>query len=359
MTPNISSTVKAGPARRAGDTSSPAVMLAVLWAAVTIALAVPALKDGVFDAMSTDDAMRLVEVRDLIGGQGWFDMVEHRLDPPGGVTMHWSRVIDGPLAALILILRPLSGAHGAEAITLVLWPALLFGAALLLVAAIAKRMSDGGDRQKAQLAAVLLAALSVPALIHFRAGAIDHHNAQIVLLLAFALLTSEIEQSAIKACLAGFAASLSLAIGLEMLPAIAAACVAILGLLIWRGSSVSPPDQHLRRGIGRIVPGSRRGAAADPFARGSRMRCVRRAVFAVDRRRRREPDGGGGRQPVPAGIERTARRGGGRRSGASRIVLQAVSRMHCIALCASRSASDDVLARPRRRDDVIPNRPAA
>ncbi len=241
MTLNISSTVKTGPARRAGDTSSPAVMLTVLWAAVTIALAVPALRVGVFDAMSTDDAMRLVEVRDLIGGQGWFDMVQHRLDPPGGVTMHWSRVIDAPLAALILILRPLSGAHGAEAITLVLWPALLFGAALLLVAAIAKRMSDGGDRQKAQLAAVLLAALSVPALIHFRAGAIDHHNAQIVLLLAFALLTSEIEQSAIKACLAGFAASLSLAIGLEMLPAIAAACVAILGLLIWRGSSVCRP----------------------------------------------------------------------------------------------------------------------
>jgi hypothetical protein len=40
----------------------------VLWAAVALALAAPGIKSGVFDARSTDDAMRLVEVRDLIGG---------------------------------------------------------------------------------------------------------------------------------------------------------------------------------------------------------------------------------------------------------------------------------------------------
>jgi hypothetical protein len=215
-------------------------MIAVLWAAVAIALAAPAMKAGVFDAMSTDDAMRLVEVRDLIAGQGWFDLTQYRLDPPG-VSMHWSRVIDAPLAALILVLRPLAGAQGAEAIILVLWPTLLFGAALLLVAAIARRMSDDDNRHQTQVAAILLAALSVPALIHFRTGAIDHHNLQIVLLLAFILLTADIEQSPVRACLAAVAASLSLAIGLEMLPAIAAACVAVLGLLIWRGGPASRP----------------------------------------------------------------------------------------------------------------------
>ena len=65
-----------------------------------------------FDAMSTDDAMRLVEVRDLIAGQGWFDLTQYRLDPPG-LPMHWSRVIDAPLAAIILMLRPLVG-HGGR-----------------------------------------------------------------------------------------------------------------------------------------------------------------------------------------------------------------------------------------------------
>src|ERR1700694_4211942 len=220
--------------------ANPKIMIALLWAVLVCTLAAPPIRDGVFDSMSTDDAMRLVEVRDLIAGQGWFELRHHRLDPPG-VSMHWSRVIDAPLAALILMLRPLTGTAGAEAVTLILWPALLFGAALLLVAAIARAMSEGPRRLPVQLAAVFLAALSAPALIHFRAGAIDHHNAQIVLLLAFAFLLCDVERSAVRACLAGLAATLSLSIGLEMLPAIAAACVAVFGLLVWRGRAVALP----------------------------------------------------------------------------------------------------------------------
>jgi hypothetical protein len=213
-------------------------MTLVLCAAVAVALAVPSIKSGVFDAMSTDDAMRLVQVRDLIAGQGWFDLMQHRLDPPGSL-MHWSRVVDLPLAGLILVLRPLVGADGAEAATLVLWPTLLFGATLLLVAATARRMIDGVNQHVVQMAAIVLAALSAPSLIHFRAGAIDHHNVQIVLLLCFLFLASGIERSCVNACLAGLSATLSLAIGLEMLPAIASVCVAALGLLIWRGKAVS------------------------------------------------------------------------------------------------------------------------
>jgi hypothetical protein len=226
------------PPEMTSGTANLKIMTLVLWAAVVLALAAPSLKSGVFDAMSTDDAMRLVEVRDLIVGQGWFDLAQHRLDPPG-LPMHWSRVVDVPLAALILMLRPLAGADGAEAATLILWPTLLFGAALLLVVAIARRMIDGTNRHVVQLAAMTLAALSAPTLIHFRSGAIDHHNVQMVLLLCFLFQASGIERSCVNACLAGLSATLSLAIGLEMLPAIAAVCVATLGLLIWRGKTVS------------------------------------------------------------------------------------------------------------------------
>ncbi len=215
---------------------NPNVLMPMLWLAATVAIALPAINGGVFDAMSTDDAMRLVQVRDWIGGQGWFDLFQHRLDPPGA-SMHWSRVVDVPLAALILLLRPLIGTHGAETVTLFLWPLLLFAAALGLVAAIAREMS--GSVTTSQITAVVLAVLSAPALIHFRPGAIDHHNAQIVLLLALVLLTSQIEQSAVKAALGGLVASLSLAIGIEMLPAIAAIGLAVFGLFIWRGASVS------------------------------------------------------------------------------------------------------------------------
>jgi hypothetical protein len=215
---------------------NPNVLMPVLWLAATVAIAWPSINRGVFDAMSTDDAMRLVQVRDWIGGQGWFDLFQHRLDPPGA-SMHWSRVVDVPLAGLILLLRPLIGTHGAETVTLFLWPLLLLAAALGLVAAIAREMSGGVTTS--QITAVVLAVLSAPALIHFRPGAIDHHNAQIVLLLALVLLTSQIEQSAVKAALGGLAASLSLAIGIEMLPAIAAIGIAVFGLFVWRGASVS------------------------------------------------------------------------------------------------------------------------
>jgi hypothetical protein len=215
---------------------NPNVLMPVLWLAATVAIAFPSINGGVFDAMSTDDAMRLVEVRDWIGGQGWFDLFQHRLDPPG-TSMHWSRVVDVLLAALILLLRPLIGTHGAETVTLFLWPLLLFAATLALVAAIARQMSSGVTN--ARITAVVLAVLSVPALIHFRPGAIDHHNAQIVLLLNLVLLTSQIEQSAVKAALGGLVASLSLAIGIEMLPAIAATGLAVFGLFVWRGASVS------------------------------------------------------------------------------------------------------------------------
>ncbi|HKC33385.1 MAG TPA: GtrA family protein, partial [Xanthobacteraceae bacterium] len=42
----------------------------------------------------TDDAMRLVQLRDFLGGQGWFDLHQPRLGPPVGYDSHWSRLID-------------------------------------------------------------------------------------------------------------------------------------------------------------------------------------------------------------------------------------------------------------------------
>lgn len=211
----------------------------LLCAAGALVLAVPSLRTGVFDQMSTDDAMRLVEVRDLLAGQSWFDLTQYRMDPPHGGSMHWSRLIDVPIAGLILLLRPLLGAAGAEQAALVLWPTSMLAAALVLVGMIAVRMAGGARRQELALAAMVAAALAAPALIHFRAGAIDHHNVQIVLLLCFLFFAADIENRARSALFAGLSVTTSLAIGVEMLPAFAAGCVAVLGLLIWRGTAVA------------------------------------------------------------------------------------------------------------------------
>ena len=78
----------------------------MIWAATVATY----LVTGGGQSLSTDDAMRLVQVRDLLAGQSWFDLTQYRLSPPDGVAMHWSRLIDLPIALLIrageLVLAP-------------------------------------------------------------------------------------------------------------------------------------------------------------------------------------------------------------------------------------------------------------
>src|SRR5207245_2559187 len=80
----------------------------------------------------------------------------------------------------------------------------------------AMRLADG----RAGALALLIAPTVGTALVHFRPGAIDHHNAQIVLLIwALALLARQRPSPSATAA-AAFLSALSLAIGLETLPAI-------------------------------------------------------------------------------------------------------------------------------------------
>jgi len=200
-----------------------APLVLVAWAAVVAASFVGGTT--VIDSMSIDDFMRLVQVRDLLGGQGWFDVVQHRLDPPAGVAMHWSRLVDAPMAAFIYVLTLLVGRAGAELAVAALWPPLLFLPALALVGALARRLA--GDA--AAIAAVLLAAVAAPVLVHFRAGALDHHGLQLALILAATWGATAPMDARWQPLLGGLASALSLAVGLEMLPGIAA-ILAALGL---------------------------------------------------------------------------------------------------------------------------------
>ena len=83
-----------------------------------------------------DDAMRLVQVRDWINGQPFLDVSQHRVNPPLGGPMHWSRIVDMPIAGLILLLRPLIGSAAAELAACIAVPLLLLGG---LVAALFTR----------------------------------------------------------------------------------------------------------------------------------------------------------------------------------------------------------------------------
>lgn len=146
-----------------------AVMLVQFW---------PAFADLRF--RDPDDAMRLVQVRDFLHGQSWFDVSQHRVNPPAGGPMHWSRLVDLPIAALILFFQPLFGTALAERIACILDPLLLLGALSFSYVHAARRIAgDGveGDRQALLGLALLLCAL--PVLIQFTPLRIDHHDWQI------------------------------------------------------------------------------------------------------------------------------------------------------------------------------------
>lgn len=124
-----------------------------------------------------DDIMRLVQVRDLIAGQSWFDLTQYRVDVAnGGVPMHWSRLIDIPLLLVIAALTPILGAGTAESVALIAVPLLTLGVTMLLAARIAWRLM--GD-EEATLTS-LVVALSIPVLFQLGPLRIDHHGWQIV-----------------------------------------------------------------------------------------------------------------------------------------------------------------------------------
>src|SRR5262245_36030360 len=74
----------------------------------------------------TDDAVRLVSVRELLAGASWFDTTLPRIGAPEPLISHWSRLIDAPLAAILAVFSSFLDQEGAELATRIFWPALLF-----------------------------------------------------------------------------------------------------------------------------------------------------------------------------------------------------------------------------------------
>ena len=65
-----------------------------------------------FILTDTDDNMRMSQVRALLNGQSWFDLRQHKMNWPAGLNIHWSRLVDLPIAGLILLGRTfMTGAH--------------------------------------------------------------------------------------------------------------------------------------------------------------------------------------------------------------------------------------------------------
>lgn len=191
-----------------------------------------------FQFRDADDAMRMAQVRDFVAGQGWFDVSQHRVNPPYGGPMHWSRLVDLPIAGLILLLRPLTGTVLAEQIAITLVPLLTLGG-ISFTLYLAVRPLLG--RPVAVLAiACLLTTLSV--LVQNTPMRIDHHGWQMGM--AAALVYGLLAPSARRGGLImGGAMALWLHISTEGLP-----YAAIAGAILALRYAVRPDEEQRLNG---------------------------------------------------------------------------------------------------------------
>jgi len=205
---------------------------------------------GSFD--DPDDAMRLVQVRALLAGQNWFDMTAYRIDPPYGSELHWSRIVDVPVALLIKIFSLFTQTQEAERLARLSFPLLLqcfFYAAMARLAF----LMIGRDAIWLTITAVFLSGLMLG---QFRPGRIDHHAPQMLLLVLMlcALIEGLQKKHVANGWHAAICMALSLAISLENLPFLLVGFALVVAFWIWNGDSFKPLLKGLGQGLLIALP---------------------------------------------------------------------------------------------------------
>jgi len=226
-------------------------LLSLLYALVTIAVMLAMFVPSATDYVGTDndDVMRLVQVRDLLAGQGWFDLTQYRLGLEGGTLMHWSRLVDLPIAALVRLGTVVLPQNQAEALALTLWPLLLIPFLLYPIGLAARRLSG----PVAMHIALGLGSLFAFTNVRFHPGSIDHHNVQSVLLVWTAAMLVDPGRRPRSYLVAGAAAALAISIGAETVPLVAVACLCVALQWIWHGEAMSAPARAFGLSLALVI----------------------------------------------------------------------------------------------------------
>jgi hypothetical protein len=161
----------------------------------------------------TDDNMRFDQVRDWLAGQGWYDLRQYRLNPPEGFSIHWSRLVDLPIAAILVTMRPLFGEYAADRIAVAVAPMLPMLPAFLAMTVTVRRLVGA----VAYVIALPILICAFGALAMWTPLRIDHHGWQLAfLMITVAALTDPAPVR--SGIVVAVSSALSLVIGLEMLP---------------------------------------------------------------------------------------------------------------------------------------------
>ena len=181
--------------------------------------------------LDTDDYMHLVQWRDLLAGQGWFDLHQHRYVGPEGGDIHFSRLPDLMMSVYDFFLRPFAGAENAERMTIIAYPVTLFLGFIAASAVAARRI--GGIR--AGFAIIIFSTLSLIVTMQFAPGRLDHHGLALTLAVAsFAAALISFEKPR-YAALAAIASVFAGAVSLEIAPILVAIAPAISLPFIFKG----------------------------------------------------------------------------------------------------------------------------
>ncbi len=189
-------------------------ILFLVWLAASFVLIIYRWKAIHWFALGdTDDNMRIMQVRALLQGQDWYDLRQHRLNPPFGANIHWSHLVDFPIAGLILLTKPFFGGIIAEKIAVTLAPLIPLGVALTGLGVATRRLVAPG----AYLVAAGILLSFVTAMTMFMPLRIDHHGWQLAMLTL--ILAGLADERALRGGMViGIATAISLAIGLETMP---------------------------------------------------------------------------------------------------------------------------------------------
>ncbi len=172
----------------------------------------------------TDDYTRFVQVFNWLDGQSWFDMHLPQLYPQHVISMHWARLVDIPLAGLIVLLESVTHffqiaapRSGLAMLVAFLFPSVLLFGLLKLVRAFAQPVLGRGYAGFV----CFMVPLCMQLIFQFSPMRVDHH--------AYILLGAGVSFYALQ----------SMVLGVKPLQMSILAGVAI-GLAMWNGAEILP-----------------------------------------------------------------------------------------------------------------------
>lgn len=188
-----------------------------------------------------DDAVRIVQVRELLSGANWFDRTLPQIGAPKALNSHWSRIVDAPIAGLLHAARLVLPQDIVGLSVRAIWPLIVLLGLLFVLG----RWAENAGGRGAAIAVIALTAYAHSAMLQFTPGRIDHHNVMILGAVGGILMLTQAwarrgEDEPAGGWLAGLLLGLGTAVGYEALPLTAGALVvaALIGAWTGRGLDV-------------------------------------------------------------------------------------------------------------------------